>query len=125
MGIKSWFIKTAINYAKPYIKKEVSVSALSAYATKGIDWATSSATKGLTDKTLGRITKGCALGSSILGVVSQSIDPTSEGGRIITETEKQAIISHVQEAVHCVITQEMIDGIIDAACARVIERFEK
>jgi hypothetical protein len=122
MGLKSWIAKMAVNYAKPLIKAELTVDGLANYAVEGVDWAASSATRKVSDERLAQIAKGCNLGASVLGNIAAAIDPASDGGRQITDAEKQPIRANMREAVLLIVTQEQLNAQIDAACARVIEK---
>ena len=122
MGLKSWIAKMAVNYAKPLIKAELTVDKMAGYAVDGVDWAASSATRNVSDERLAQIAKGCNLGASVLGNIASALDPSSDGGRQITDVEKQPLRANMSEAVRLIVTQEQLDAQIDAACARVIEK---
>lgn len=124
MGLKSWIAGLAINYAKPLIKQVVSVDKIAGYACDGIDWAAGKGLEGVGDERLVQVAKGCQLGASVLGNVAAAVDPTSEGGRAITERERLPIKANLREAVCLVMTQEQLDAIIDNACEAVLRKLK-
>ncbi len=122
MGLKSWIAKTAVNYAKPLIKAELTVDKMADYAVGVVDWAASSAARNASDERLVQIARGCNLCASVLGNIATAIDPSSDGGRQITDREKQPLRANMGEAVRLIVTQEQLDAQVEAACALAIER---
>lgn len=124
MGLKSWIAQKALGFAKPYIKAELSVEKLAGYAVEGVDWAASSATKNVSDERLAQIAKGCTLGASVFGNLAAALDPASDGGRAITESEKEPLRANMREAVVCIVTPEKLDALVDNACERALGRLK-
>lgn len=122
MGLKSLIAKLAVNYAKPLIKAELTVDKMAGYAVDGVDWAASAATRNVSDERLAQIARGCNLGASVLGNIAAALDPSGDGGRVITDREKLPIRANMSEAVRLIVTQEQLDAQVEAACARAIAR---
>lgn len=122
MGLKSWIAKLAVDYAKPLIKAELTVDKMAGYAVEGVDWAASAATRNVGDERMAQIARGCNLGASVLGNIAAALDPSGDGGRVITDREKQPIRANMSEAVRLIVTQEQLDAQVEAACARAIAR---
>lgn len=123
MGLKSWLVGKAVDWAKPYIKAELSVERIAEYGCAGIDWAAGKGVSRMDDENLSKLARGCTLAASVFGNVSQAVDPSSEGGRVITPTEKEPIKSNLREAVSAIVSQERIDRLIDDACDAIKARF--
>lgn len=122
MGMKSWIAQKALNFAKPYIKAELSVDKLADYAVEGVDWAASSATKNVSDERLAQIARGCTLGASVFGNLAAALDPASDGGRKITPAERAPLRTDMRTAVLCIVTPEKLDAMVDSACERAPRR---
>jgi len=122
MGLKSFFVRQAVAFAKPYIKAEVNVDRIDDYAASGIDWAATRGLASVSDERLAMVTTGCQLGASVLGNVASAVDPQSDGGRGITDAEREPIKRNLREAIVCVVTQEQLDALVDDACDRVLKR---
>lgn len=122
MGIKAMVIKAAVNWIKPYIKRELSVEKIAGYACEGIEWAADKSLGNIPDERLEAISKGCNLGASVLGNIAAAVDPTSSGGRGITEAERVPIRANLVECINLVVTQEQVDSLVDSVCGKVVER---
>lgn len=122
MGLKSWLVGKAVNWAKPYIKAELSVDKLAGYAVEGVDWAATAATKNVDDAKLANLARGCNLAASTFANLATALDPESESGRTISEREKLPLRRNLREAVLLIVTQEQLDALVDKACVAVVER---
>ena len=122
MGLKSWIVGKAVDWAKPYIKAELSVDKLAGYAVEGVDWAATAATKNVDDAKLANIARGCNLAASTFGNLAAALDPASDSGRTISDTEKQPLRRNLREAVVLIVSQEQLDALVDKACAAVAEK---
>lgn len=120
MGIKAFIAKKVVNFIKPYIKRELSVEKIAGYACGGIEWAADKSLGNVSDNRLEAISKGCNLGASVLGNIAAAVDPTSSGGRGITEAERLPIRANLVECINLVVTQEQVDSLVDAVCDKVV-----
>ena len=123
MGIKSYLVGKVVDFVKPHIKAELTAERIADIGCTGIDRVASHGLENVSDEKLGVIAKGCVLGSSVLGNVAAAVDPSSDGGRAISPTEREAIKRNLRESVNCIVTQEQIDKAIDEACARIVQRY--
>lgn len=118
--MKKWILSLAIKFAKPKIKEAVTVDKVVDILAGGVDWASAKAVGSVGDGRLASITKGCVIGAQVCGEIASAVSPEGDGGRVITEAEKDAIKANLKNAVICIITQKQLDGIVDDLCERVL-----
>lgn len=122
MGIKSFLVRQAVTFAKPYIKAEMNVDRIAEYGCDGIDWAAGKGLANVSDERLAQVAHGCQLGASVFGNIAAAIDPASDGGKAISVRERVAIKDNLCEAIISIVTQEQLDKLVDDACDRVLKR---
>lgn len=124
MGLKSWIIKKAVNWARPSVKEAVSVENVAEMLCGGVDWAANKTLNNVSDTRLSACAEGCAVAAGVFGAVAEAVQPFSENGRVIGPEERENIRAQLTKAVELIITQEELDQLVDALLNRAIASME-
>jgi len=117
--IPKFLRKMIANAVVDELSERISKKSLVGYTIDGVSWLIEKGTSDVTDDRMTAICNGCELGGETLRIVSLSCKPESDGGRKITESEKDEISKNFALAVDMLVSDELVDRVVDIARDKV------
>lgn len=97
------------------IREYTSVQAIQNYAVVGANAAISAVKDKVDADVAKKWCNGCEKGSKALATIAKAVNPEGDGGMNITEAEGEEIVSNLKDACGSLVSQSMIDNIVDSA----------
>ena len=105
--------------ARPALREDCRPEKIAELCANGATFALEAGAARLTDERCIQIADGCRMCATALTHVTEAIDPRGDGGKQITEAERNGICGDVFGGVKLIVSQEQLDRIAEEIVKRV------